>query len=235
MSHFVETILEEPRTTFKDVRAHFSKIAPKYKEGSAKVEWCGPEKVLDALATRIEALVREGKPLRVLDLGAGTGQFGLILKERFGKAAAELHVTGIDFSPEMLAIAREDGGVDHAIIGSVTELGVLGNQRFDIIVCCGVSDFLTPEAARQLSRQIPARLAPNGVSGITFEPVGTTNPGHKTLQHDLESLRAAFLSAGATILSEERIPDIYKNSFRRVDDEPQPVENIVLTSLAPNR
>src|SRR5262245_53664676 len=55
---------------------------------------------------RVWALLGEVRGLRVLDLGCGTGRHAIPL------AAAGAHVTALDFSDGMLAVARDKPGAD---------------------------------------------------------------------------------------------------------------------------
>jgi ubiquinone/menaquinone biosynthesis C-methylase UbiE len=72
----------------------------------------------------------QDRPLRILDLGTGTGFFSLIL-------AAEGHsLTGIDLTPEMIeaAKAKKMPGVE-LIVGDCENLP-FPDGSFDAVICC---------------------------------------------------------------------------------------------------
>ena len=77
------------------VRDSFDRAATTY-DGAAVLQRRVCDRLLDAL-TRIEA------PRRVLDAGCGTGYGSRGLCQRWPEA----HLTGVDFAPAMLELARE--------------------------------------------------------------------------------------------------------------------------------
>jgi ubiquinone/menaquinone biosynthesis C-methylase UbiE len=58
------------------------------------------EAMRDVIAAMLEAIPREGQAPRLLEVGIGTGRIAVPL------AAAGIRVTGIDISPQMLAVLR---------------------------------------------------------------------------------------------------------------------------------
>src|SRR5262249_59499415 len=54
---------------------------------------------------RASEIVRQWKPARVLDLATGSGDLALTIARKFPRA----EITGVDFSAEMLAVARAKG------------------------------------------------------------------------------------------------------------------------------
>lgn len=80
----------------------------------------------------LEALFKkfDYKPMRILDLGCGTGGHALILAKRGYK------VTGVDKSEQMLVLARNkatDAGLDVEFIqGDISKLGL--NRKFDAVI-----------------------------------------------------------------------------------------------------
>jgi 2-polyprenyl-3-methyl-5-hydroxy-6-metoxy-1,4-benzoquinol methylase len=81
----------------------------------------------------------EGKS--VLDIGCGPGHFGIALASRGAR-----RVVGIDFAPQMLAVAREHaqgkGVADRCewILGDF--LTQTFNESFDYAIICGVMDYI---------------------------------------------------------------------------------------------
>jgi predicted TPR repeat methyltransferase len=86
----------------------------------------GPERMHDA----IKGVIGEARGLRILDLGCGSGLAGLRLKPFAG------HLTGIDLSPEMLALAKARGLYDRLEVAEITDWLEHADERFDIIACC---------------------------------------------------------------------------------------------------
>lgn len=84
-----------------DVQAMFAAIAPRY-DLLNRVLSLGIDQVWRSIAAH-EALAKA--PARVLDIATGTGDFALMLK----RAAPYAAVTGSDFVPEMLELARAKG------------------------------------------------------------------------------------------------------------------------------
>lgn len=83
------------------VRAMFSRVARRYDlanhllSGGLDFWW----------RWRAAAIVGSWQPQQVLDLATGSGDLALALQKKIPEA----EVTGVDFSPEMLAVARKKG------------------------------------------------------------------------------------------------------------------------------
>ena len=83
------------------VRAMFARVARRYDlanhllSGGLDFWW----------RLRASEVVRQWRPRRVLDLATGSGDLALTLTRKLPEAK----ITGADFSPEMLAVAREKG------------------------------------------------------------------------------------------------------------------------------
>ena len=54
---------------------------------------------------RASEIVRQWRPRRLLDLATGSGDLALAIQRKM----PETEITGADFSPEMLAVARRKG------------------------------------------------------------------------------------------------------------------------------
>jgi SAM-dependent methyltransferase len=73
---------------------------------------------------------------RAADLGCGTGRTAAWLRRK-GIAS----VDGVDLSPEMLALARARGVLDHLVEADVAASG-LEDAAYDLVVACLVDDHL---------------------------------------------------------------------------------------------
>lgn len=67
--------------------------------------------------------------MAVLDVGCGTGMTAGLAREIVGPTG---RVVGVDPSAEMIAVARDKGRLDHAILGTAQALPVL-DARFDFL------------------------------------------------------------------------------------------------------
>lgn len=117
--------------------------------------------------TEFQKYLPQGKPLRVLDVGTGTGFFACLL-------AAEGHeTTGIDLTPEMIEVARAKRmpGVE-LVVGDCEKLP-FPDGSFDAVICCqsfhhypNVQDFFDSVArvlrpgGRLILRDMTAKSAP---------------------------------------------------------------------------
>ncbi len=95
----------------------------------------------------------------VLDVGCGNGRFGVFLQ----KICSPFHYTGIDFSAEMLLIARQ-GLKGDFFIRDISQPGYLrGLGRFDLIVCLAVMQHVPGQTNRvNMLREMRTHLADHG-------------------------------------------------------------------------
>ena len=103
--------------------------------------------------------VMQERPLRVLDLGAGTGLFGAMALESLNIGALTL----VDASPEMLAEAEKRFAGDprvRTIAGDLTEVD-LGSD-WDVILSALAIHHLSHDAKRGLYARIHRALRPAG-------------------------------------------------------------------------
>ena len=95
----------------------------------------------------------------VLDLACGTGDFTAALLRQFPDA----RVTGVDLTPEMLAIARQKlaGSADVAFCtGDAQDLAAFSDATFDLVVCAfGFRNFPDKEKALAACHRV---LKPTG-------------------------------------------------------------------------
>jgi tRNA (cmo5U34)-methyltransferase len=107
----------------------------------------------------VDALVYSGDAPRVLDLGGGTGLSTTFLLERYPAA----RVTLLDFSQEMLAVARERFANNPNISFSVGDYrDLLLSERFDIVISGLSIHHLASAEKRELAARVFALLEPRG-------------------------------------------------------------------------
>jgi demethylmenaquinone methyltransferase/2-methoxy-6-polyprenyl-1,4-benzoquinol methylase len=76
---------------------------------------------------RASEIVRQWQPSRVLDLATGSGDLALTIARKLPEAK----VTGADFSPEMLAVARQKGLTD-TVVADALQLP-FAEAGFDVV------------------------------------------------------------------------------------------------------
>jgi len=97
---------------------------------------------------RAARIVESWGPARVLDLATGSGDLALAIARRLPKA----DITGADFSPEMLAIAREKG-VPHTVVADALQLPFAEGSFECVTVAFGLRNMADWGAAlREMAR-----------------------------------------------------------------------------------
>ncbi len=122
--------------------------------------------VRDQVDARIAGV---GRPVRVLDLGGGTGELAVPLAELGADRVAQVLV--VDPSPDALAALRrradESGVADRveSVQGDADTLAdVLAGRAVDLVCCHGVLEVVDDPAATL--RALAAALAPGGVLSL---------------------------------------------------------------------
>lgn len=107
----------------------------------------------------------------VLDLGCGAGDpvANWLVARRFD-------VTGVDFAPPMLALARARLPQARFVQGDMRALRL--GQTFDAILSWDAFFHLSPQAQRQTMPRIADHLAPGGRLLLTIGPQAGTATGH---------------------------------------------------------
>ena len=145
-------------------------------------EWHSAERVASyrALADQVSRLAEGDSALlellpsrlaRVLDIGTGDGRLIALIRE----ARSGVEAVGIDFSPPMLAAARErfDGAawiVEHDLTDPLPELG-----SFDAVVSSLAIHHQPDDRKRSLYRELFEILEPGGVF-LNLEHVASATP-----------------------------------------------------------
>jgi 2-polyprenyl-3-methyl-5-hydroxy-6-metoxy-1,4-benzoquinol methylase len=105
--------------------------------------------VLGALQARLDELLAQVKPVRLLDAGCG--------KNRAVPIADECYIVGVDLSEDQLA---DNTAIDEAIVGDV-QTCELGGPRFDAVFCWYVLEHL--DHPHQALLNFMSALKPHGV------------------------------------------------------------------------
>lgn len=115
------------------------------------------------------------EPIRILDLGAGTGLLSAFIRERFPNA----HLHLVDLVPSMLDRARQrlgENNITYSAADYATEpLPASPHGPWHAIVSALSIHHLTDEAKQQLFRRIHSALLPGGVF-INAEQVAGPTP-----------------------------------------------------------
>ena len=112
---------------------------------------------------------REGQPLRILDLGAGTGMLSAVVAEAWPDAAFTL----FDFSPRMLEQAKESlGEAVRVLTGDMYE-GIPAGP-FDAVISALAIHHLTDEGKRSVYEAVFGELRPGGIFVNAAHVLGET-------------------------------------------------------------
>ena len=171
-------------------------------------------------------IVRGWQPRRVLDLATGSGDLALTIARRLPEA----EITGADFSPKMLEIARAKG-LANTVLADALELP-FNEGRFDVVtVAFGLRNMADWGAALVEMARV---LTPGGhVVVLDFSlPAGMWRPLYRVYLHRclpwlagiITGQKAAYDYLGATI---ERFPGgkdmcqlIEASGFRNAQAQP---------------
>ena len=116
---------------------YFDSFAPNYDETTISIAWAAPQSVFDAV---VKIGVDRLAPLKILDVGAGTGQLSRLLQEHFPNAM----IYGVDGSSDMLALAVKNGNLEavRAQVANLREAFPYSSNSFDLVVSSGASEYL---------------------------------------------------------------------------------------------
>jgi demethylmenaquinone methyltransferase/2-methoxy-6-polyprenyl-1,4-benzoquinol methylase len=175
---------------------------------------------------RAAEIVRQWQPRRILDLATGSGDLALAIAKRLPRS----EITGVDFSPEMLALARRKG-LTKTVVADALNLP-FPEASFDVVtVAFGLRNMADWNAALTEMRRV---LSLGGhLLVLEFSlPHGLLRPIYRTyLHHILPRIaglvtreKGAYQYLGDSI---EKFPSgaamcnlIGRNSFVEASDEP---------------
>lgn len=119
------------------------------------------------LAALVSELAGECRDLRALELGCGTGLAGAEIRPRCA------HLTGVDLSSHMLALARERGTYDALEEAEIGDWLERCERRFDLVLACDSLIYFGELAG--VFTGVAARLEPDGLFVLSLE-LGTCAP-----------------------------------------------------------
>lgn len=137
---------------------------------------------------RAAEIVREWHPRRVLDLATGSGDLALTIAKRLPQS----EITGVDFSPEMLALARRKG-LTKTVVADALDLP-FPEASFDVVtVAFGLRNMADWNAALAEMRRV---LSLGGhLLVLEFSlPHGLLRPIYRTYLHHILPRIAALVT-----------------------------------------
>ncbi len=143
----------------QNVAALFDSQAHTYDQSIVEFQYVGPQWIRQQLLLNGASTYP-----RVLDLGCGTGTSAQPVKEIYPTAS----VTGVDISPNMVAIARTKQLYDHLYVYDLDQsLHFLPSNHFNFVIALGCFEFLqSPNGCLQ---EIARVLQGHGELFISFQ------------------------------------------------------------------
>lgn len=145
----------------------YDRLSPRYGQAILR---CVP-RYREMLWAILRYLPDELGPRRVLDLGVGSGNLARVVLERFPEA----HLTGVDVSNEMLALAREALPPDRVdlVRRDFRDLDFAA-ASFDLVVSSISIHHVADDDKRNLFRSVHRLLRPGGVLAYSDQFRGAT-------------------------------------------------------------
>ena len=143
MNDWLKIVYNE--TSSSKLNKHYKNWANLYDTDMSSWGYAYPLQLNKILTNKL----RLKKTIKILDAGCGTGYVAEVLNKLNYK-----NITGIDFSEEMLAIARSKKIYKKLICQSLNEKIELRSKQFELIICTGVltSGHVGPSAINELVR-----------------------------------------------------------------------------------
>lgn len=127
-----------------------------------KLQYDTPNALYRMIKPGLDKLQETYGPLNVMDLGAGTGLFGKLIRPHAGQSF------GVDLSPKMLEKAKEQNIYDHIIVGDISD--VLAQAADDTLHLISAADvFVYVGALEKIFALSASKLASDGLFAFTTE------------------------------------------------------------------
>jgi predicted TPR repeat methyltransferase len=143
MKDWLKTVYSE--TSSSNLNKHYKNWANLYDTDMSSWGYAYPLQLNKILKNKLKLK----KTIKILDAGCGTGYVAEVLSKLNYK-----NIIGIDFSEEMLAIARSKKIYKKLMCQSLNETIELRSKQFELIICTGVltSGHVGPSAINELVR-----------------------------------------------------------------------------------
>ena len=143
MSDWLKTVYNE--TSSSKLNKHYKNWADEYDSSMKEWGYAYPSELKKILKSKIKL----NKNIKILDAGCGTGYVAEALKELNFK-----NISGIDFSQEMLTVAKKKKIYSRLICQSLNEKLKIRSNQFELVICTGVltSGHVGPKAIKELIR-----------------------------------------------------------------------------------
>ena len=143
MKDWLKTVYSE--TSSSKLNKHYKNWANLYDTDMSSWGYAYPLQLNKILTNKLKLK----KTIKILDAGCGTGYVAEVLSKLNYK-----NITGIDFSEEMLTIARSKKIYKKLMCQSLNEKIDLRSKQFELIICTGVltSGHVGPSALHELIR-----------------------------------------------------------------------------------
>jgi ubiquinone/menaquinone biosynthesis C-methylase UbiE len=143
MKDWLKTVYSE--TSSSKLNKHYKNWANLYDTDMSSWGYAYPLQLNKILTNKLKLK----KTIKILDAGCGTGYVAEVLSKLNYK-----NIIGIDFSEEMLAIARSKKIYKKLMCQSLNETIELRSKQFELIICTGVltSGHVGPSAINELVR-----------------------------------------------------------------------------------
>jgi len=168
ISHILNALRDEPpppRAPDRCIEHLYARFSEFYDDSMCgDLEYQAPSRLMEVVASELG----ERGSLDVLDLGCGTGLFGREVRSRSRR------LTGVDLSPEMVALAQAAAVYDELAVGEITAwLASRHGAEFDLIAACDSLIYFGD--LRQVVVPAVRLLRPGGLLAFTLER-GETQP-----------------------------------------------------------
>jgi len=176
----------------------FDRLSPQYEERVMREDYAEHTRVARAIAR----IPRDGKVLRILDLGCGTG----MLADALRAAGVEASLVGVDMSESMLAQAREHGTYERLHRDDIESFlrTDAGRGPFDVVALASVIPFFGDlgDLMRAIGQYIPecARVV---FSYDVAEREAVQFNAHGRFRHAPSHVEACLAAAAFRIESDE--------------------------------